>query len=92
MTEKYRVLCPCHCGQVVEARTDGFSATTVEVDACDRRKAAEPTVVSFTLRKSFPLESAPYRDTRGMDRFYGGQEPPFAVNDDFARTGSIADY
>lgn len=33
-----------------------------------------------------------YRDTRGMDRFYGGEEPPFAVNDDFARTGSISDY
>ncbi len=33
-----------------------------------------------------------YRDTRGMDRFYGGKEPPFAVNDEFARTGSIADY
>lgn len=33
-----------------------------------------------------------YRDTRGIDRFYGGEEPPFAVNDEFARTGSIADY
>ncbi len=37
-------------------------------------------------------QSQQYRDTRGMDRFYGGQEPPFAVNDEFARTGSIADY
>ncbi len=33
-----------------------------------------------------------YRDTRGMDHFYAGQEPPFEVNDEFARTGSIADY
>ncbi len=33
-----------------------------------------------------------YRDTSGMDRFYGGQEPPFEVNDEFARTGRIKDY
>lgn len=92
MTTKFRVLCPCQCGQSVEARDEGFEATTVEVDACDRRKADEPSVVSFRVRKSAPLESAPYRDTRGMDRFYGGKEPPFEVNDDFARTGSIGDY
>ncbi len=33
-----------------------------------------------------------YRDTTGMDRVYGGQEPPFEVNDDFARTGKAEDY
>lgn len=37
-------------------------------------------------------EGQPYRDTAGMDRVYGGQEPPFDVNDDFARSGSIFDY
>ena len=38
-----------------------------------------------------PTKTA-HRDTRGMDRFYAGAEPPFDVNDDFARTGSAGDY
>lgn len=41
--------CPC-CGQQVEVRDAGFAATTVEVTACDRQRAAG--VVSWTARKS----------------------------------------
>ncbi len=33
-----------------------------------------------------------HRDTSGIDRVYAGGEPPFAVNDEFARTGDPADY
>ena len=33
-----------------------------------------------------------YRDTRGMDRVYGGEEPPFGVNDEFAASGDPSDY
>jgi len=39
-----------------------------------------------------PVEPTGYRDTAGIDRFYGGEEPPFAVNDEFASTGNPEDY
>lgn len=45
----FSISCTC-CGQQVEARDAGFTATTVEVVACDRQRAAG--IVSWTMRKS----------------------------------------
>lgn len=51
----FQISCPC-CGQIVEARDAGFAATTVDVVACDRQRAAG--VVSWTMRKSAAFAAA----------------------------------
>lgn len=45
----FSIFCPC-CGQVVEARDAGFTATAVEVVACTAQQAVG--VVTWTMRKS----------------------------------------
>lgn len=50
----FSIHCPC-CGQVVEARDAGFTATTVTVVACDRQRTAG--VHSWECRKSVAYEA-----------------------------------
>lgn len=55
-TFSFSVLCPC-CGELVLAADAGFSATTVEVEACSARRAVG--MVSVTMRKSAAYAAAP---------------------------------
>ena len=47
----FLVECPCGCGISVPAHDAGFSATTVEIDACP--KWAANGIVTSTVRKSW---------------------------------------
>lgn len=51
----FSINCP-HCGQVVEARDAGFSATTVTVAPCDEYRAGG--ISSWECRKSVAFEAA----------------------------------
>ena len=56
MAGTFEVFCGCGCGEAVKARDAGFSATSVEVLACARQRAAG--VVSMTMRKSAAFAAA----------------------------------
>ena len=64
-------------------------------DTPENRDRLEQAAIEMCRREGIDLQYADRpsgRDTSGMDRFYGGEEPPFAVNDDFAASGNIMDY
>lgn len=52
----FAVSCPCGCGEAVEARDAGFSATTVEVVACS--KWAANGITTSVVRKSWAFSHA----------------------------------
>lgn len=52
----FPVRCSCLCGETVTAYDEGFSSTTVEVDACSTLRARG--IVSVTVRKSAAYAAA----------------------------------
>lgn len=52
----FTITCPCGCGEAVEARDAGFTATSVDVVACKRRRAQG--VASVEMRKSVAYAAA----------------------------------
>lgn len=52
----FQVTCPCGCGDIVTARDAGFSATTVDIVACNT--LIERGFVLVTIRKSRAIELA----------------------------------
>lgn len=55
-TSTLLVTCPCGCGTAVKAHDAGFSATTVEVEACPMWAANG--IRTSTLRKSWAYSHA----------------------------------
>jgi hypothetical protein len=52
----FTIACPCGCGETLTARDAGFTATSVEVDACSKR--AGEGIASFNMRKSAAYAAA----------------------------------
>ena len=52
----FSVSCPCGCGHIVSAFDEGFSATTVEVEAC--QTLAADGICSSQMRKSWAYSHA----------------------------------
>jgi len=55
-TITFLVECPCGCGTAVTAQDTGFSATTVEIEACPMWAANG--IVTSTMRKSWAYSHA----------------------------------
>lgn len=51
----FSISCPCQCGQIVEARDAGFTATTVEIDTCQKWQSVSGGILAplaVEIRKS----------------------------------------
>lgn len=57
----FKILCPCQCGETVEARDAGFAATTVEIDTCPAWRAVSGGSLApcaIEIRKSVAYSQA----------------------------------